>query len=118
MQILGDVMAAVAGADDERAFAAPRLAVGVGARMHYRAAEVGEGGKLRHVWNAADTGSEHHMPRLQAALSAVGTLQADRPALRKLVGAPAEQFGASPVVELECLDVGLEPAREHEIGRA
>src|SRR5437868_1327697 len=112
MQVLRDVVATVARADDERTLAAPGLAVRVGARMEQRAAEARERGHLEHVRNAAHAGGENDMARVQLARRAVVLPQADRPALRAIVVATAREFGAGPIVELERLDVGLEPTRQ------
>src|SRR6202040_3507818 len=111
-EVLRDVVAAVAGADDDRALALPVLAVIVLAGMHHLAGKIPDAGNIRHAWNAADAGGEHDMARMHGALCAVGAVQRHGPALFVLVVAAALEFGFSPEIQLHGFDIGLEPVGE------
>ena len=120
MQVLRDVVAAVAGADHDRAFALPVLAIVVLARVHHRAAKILQAGNLGHARNAADAGRQHDMARMHGTLAAVGAAQRHRPALFHLVIAAALELGLGPEVQLHALDVGFEPVGElvlRDVGR-
>ncbi len=67
MQVLRDIVAAVAGADHQRAFALPRFAVAILAGMQNRAGEIFQAGNIRQIRNAADAGGQHDMPRMQSS---------------------------------------------------
>ncbi len=112
MQVLRDVVAAVAGADHQRALTLPFLAVGVAAGMQHRAFEILQRRNLRQVRNAADAGGHHDMPRMHFARRAVGAAQRHVPALLRLVIRAAREFGAGPEVELHAFDIALEPVGE------
>ena len=74
IQVLRDIVAAVAGADHDRLFALPVLAVVIAAGMHQRTGEIFQAGNLGHVGNAADAGRHHHMARMH------GCVRSRRPA--------------------------------------
>ena len=96
MQILRDVVAAVAGADHDRALALPVLAVVVLAGMQHGAAKIFQAGNVRHARNAADAGGQHDMARMHRALAAIGAAQRHGPALFFLVVAAALELGPGP----------------------
>src|SRR4051812_19344128 len=100
MQVLRDVVATVARANDWRGLAAPGLGGRVRARKERRAGEARERGHLAHVRNGAHAGGEDDMARVQLARRAVVLPQGDRPALRAIFVATAREFGAGPIVEL------------------
>ncbi len=116
MQVLRDVMRTVAATDDDRAFATPRLAVFVLARMHHLAAEAIERRNRGPYRQTAHARGHHHVPRMHGAGSAVGVPQRDVPALRGLVIGASHQFGAGPEVELHRFGVHLEPVGELVLG--
>src|SRR4030088_2252408 len=100
MQILRDVVAAIAGADHDRALALPVLAVVVLAGMHHLALKILDPGDIPHAWNAADAGSEHHMARMHGAAGAVGAAQRHGPTAFVLVLVAALEFGLFPEIQL------------------
>jgi hypothetical protein len=115
VQVLGDVVAAVAGTYHEDVPAPPGFAVVVLAGVEDRAGEVAQTRDVRQVRDAADAGrhddvARAHLPR--AAFAA----QQDGPALLLLVVRAALERGGGPVVELQRLDIGLEPAGELVLG--
>ena len=112
MQVLRDVVAAVAGADHDGALALPALAVVILAGMHHLAGKVLQAGDFRHARNAADAGRQHDMARMHGALAAVGAAQRHRPAAVLLVVTAALELGLGPEVQLHGLDIGLEPVGE------
>ena len=116
MQVLRDVVAAVAGADDERALARPCGSVVVLARMQHLAAESAQRRDLRQVGNAAHAGRHHQMPRMHFALLALRRAHDGRPPFGGYVVRAAFELAARPVVELHRLDVGLEPVGELVLG--
>ena len=116
IKVLRDIVTAVAGADHERPFALPRLAVLVLAGMHDLSGKVFQGRNVRHVRNAADAGRHHDMPRVHHAPGSVGAAQHHRPAAGRLVIGAALELGGGPVVELHGLDIGLEPVGELVLG--
>src|SRR5262245_32431460 len=70
-QILRNIMAAVAGADDENALALPLLTVVVLAGVQDRAAEGPQRRDIGKVRNAADAGGHHDVARTQLPLRAI-----------------------------------------------
>ena len=116
MQVLRDVVAAVAGADDEDVLALPRLAVVVLAGMQNRAAEVAQCRHVRKVRNAADAGRHDDVARMHLPPRAVRPTEQGGPALPPFVVRAALELGGGPVVQLHRFDIGLEPAGELVLG--
>ena len=115
-EILCHVVAAVAGADHDRLASLPGRAVRIGTGMHHRAGEGVETRQRRLDRNGAHAGGEDDMARMQHALRPVATLQRHRPALRALVVVARGELRVGPVVEIEILDIGLEPVRQLVLG--
>ncbi len=112
MQILGDVVAAVAGADDDGVLAGPLIGIVVGMGVHDGAGELIETRYLRDVGNAADARRHDDVPGAHLAPGAVRQCQLRAPALRGIVVGSAGEFRCGPVVELHRLDIELEPVGE------
>src|SRR4029079_6001385 len=104
-QVLRNVVAAVACADDDRADPFPVFAVGVLARVEPLAAELRERRNVREMGNSADAGREHDVPRPERALRTVGALEGHRPARFAFVVRCATKLGWGPEVELHRLAV-------------
>ena len=115
IEVLRDVVTAVAGADHDRALAFPVLAIVILARVHDLAGEIFQAGNLRQIRYAADAGREHHMPRTHGPPDA-GAAQRHGPAAFVLVVTAALEFGPGPEVQLHGLDIGLEPVGELVLG--
>ena len=116
MQILRDVVAAVAGADHDRRLAAPFFTVAVLAGMQHRAGEILQGRDVRHIRDAADAGRHHDVARMHRALAAIGAAQHHRPASFRLIVGATLELGAGPEVQLHGVDIGLEPVGELVLG--
>src|SRR6185503_5235984 len=112
VQVLRDIVTAVAGTDDDGAPALPRLAVLVLAGMNDGPGKIPQGRDVRNARDAAHAGCEHYVPRMELALRAVRAAHHDRPALRLIVVHAALEIGAGPVIELHAFRVGLEPVGE------
>ena len=113
LQLLRDVVTAGAGAEHQRLAAAPLLGVFEVAGMQLGAGEVGEPGQVGREGDAAHAGGENQMARMHDAPAAVGAAQRDGPLLALLVKAAADKLGAGPEIQLERIDVSLEPVRQH-----
>ena len=109
IQVLRDIVTTVAGTDHDCLLALPALAVVIAAGMHQRTGEVFQAGNFRHVRNAADAGRHDHMARTHGAFRAVGRPQHHRPAAFSFVVAAADELGAGPEIQLQALDISLEP---------
>src|SRR5438874_3284681 len=105
VKILRDVMAAIAGADDDCSLAAPGFAIRVLARVQHLAAEIGERGDVLQIGNATHTGRQHDMGGMHLVYAVGAAAQAHGPAPSALVVAAAEKLGVRPVIELERFDV-------------
>ncbi len=116
MQVLRDIVAAVAGADHQRLFAFPFLAVVISAGMQDRTGEVFQAGNIGHTRNPADAGGQHDMARMHRALAAVGPAQRHGPAFFLFIIAATLELGTGPVVELHTFDIGLEPVGQFVLG--
>ena len=112
MQILCDVVAAIAGADDEGPFALPALAVVIPAGMKHCPGKIRQARNLRHIRDAGNPGRHHHMARMHRPRGAVGSPQRHLPATFGRVIDTALEFGAGPEVELHGVDIGFEPVGE------
>ena len=116
MQVLRDVVAAVAGADHESVLALPLLAVVVLAGMQNLAGEVrkvGISGRLgMPLTPVASTTWRGCIVRLVPSAPRSTTVQ--RPCV--FVVAAALELGAGPEVQLHALDIGLEPVGELVLG--
>ena len=116
MQVLRDIMAAVAGADDENVLAPPHLAIVVLTGVQNAAAEVAQARNVRKAWNPAGPRGHHDVARVHLPLRAVGPTQHDRPPFRCFVVAAAFEFGGRPIVQFHALDIGLEPGGQLVFG--
>ena len=116
VQVLRNIVAAVAGADDEDVLALPRLAVVVLAGVQNLAAEVAQRRDIRKARNAADSGRHDDVSRMHLPLRAVRATQHDRPSPFSFVVGAALEFGGRPVVELHAFHIGLEPAGKFVFG--
>ena len=116
MQVLRDIMAAVARADDESVLALPHLAVVVLTGVQNPAAEVAQARNIRKARNPARPGGHHDVARVHLPLRAVGPTQHDRPSFRFFVVAAAFEFGGRPIVQLQALHIGLEPGGQLVLG--
>ena len=100
VQVLRDIVAAVAGAHHQRLAALPGMAGGVLAGMQHRAREIVETRRLRTDRNGADAGGEDQMPRPEDAQRAILAPQRDFPASLGLIEHAVDHFGAWPDVEV------------------
>src|SRR3989442_4094076 len=108
MQVLGDVMSTVAGADDERRLALPSLAVLVLACMNHGPPKIVQRRNVGNKRDAAHACRHHDMARAHVLKRSVGAAQRNSPASLTFVVEAALEFGARPVVELLAVDVSLE----------
>ncbi len=116
MQVLRDIMAAVARADDENVLAPPCLAVVVLTGVQNFAAEVAQARNIRKARNAAHAGGHHDVARVHLPLRAVGQTQDNGPSVRFFVVAAAFEFGAGPIIQLQAFHIGLEPGGQLVFG--
>src|SRR6185436_5403229 len=99
VQVLRDVVAAGAGADDERFLAAPVGAVVELGRMQHVALEVLEPGQLRNVRISYEPVGEHEMLRVHGALRAVTMTHHGFPSPGGFIVRSAYELGAGPEID-------------------
>ena len=116
IEVLRDIMAAVARAYDKNALALPRLAILVLTGVQNFTAEITQACNIRKARNAADPGGHHDVARVHLPLGAIGPAQSDGPSLRVFVVAAALELGAGPIVQFHALYIGLEPSGEFVFG--
>src|ERR1700744_1318028 len=116
MQVLRDVVTAVAGTDYERGLAAPCLAIMILTGMQYPAGEILQRRDVRHICDAANAGCYHDMPWMHRAPAAVGSAQHHSPSSFRLMVGAAFEFCTGPVVQLHGVDIGFEPVGELVLG--
>src|SRR5260370_39937704 len=79
VQVLRNIMAAVARADDKDFLALPHLAVVVLAGVQNRAAEFAQRRNIRKARNTADSGGHDDVPRVHLPFRAVRTTEHNGP---------------------------------------
>ncbi len=115
-EVLGDVMPAIAGAEDDGAGAGPILAVGIFAGVEHPALEAVEPGDFGPHGNAADAGRHDEVARVQRARAAIRCFHRNRPIAHRFVIGAADKLGSGPDVQLHRLGIGLEPAGQLVLG--
>ena len=113
LQVLGDVMGTVAGADDQRPLALPVLAIRIVAGVHDRALKHVQSGQVGDDGNGADTGGEDDMTRTHHAFRSVPALKIQGPGTGRDIMVAADKRGVGPAIEFHRLDIELEPVRQH-----
>src|SRR6476620_9583787 len=115
-EVLRDIVAAVARADDENILASPGLAVTVSAGVQNLAAEVSQARNVGKARNTTRAGRQHDVARAHLPLRAVGPAQHDGPSFRIFVVGAAFEFGGRPVVQLHTFYIGFEPRGQLVLG--
>src|SRR5439155_23873326 len=110
IEVLRNIVAAVAGANDKDVLSPPFLAVTILAGVQNPAAEVPQRRDVGKVRNSARPGRHDDVSRTHFPLRAVRPMQHDGPALLRFVVGPAPEFRGGPVAELHAFYIGLEPA--------
>ncbi len=116
VQILGHVMAAIAGAQDQGLAPRPLMAGKIGAGMHDVAREVIQARQIRVNGNAADPGGEDHVTGMDNAVTTIRAVQRDVPPTGGLVIGAAAERGGGPYVQFHALGIGLEPVGQFILG--
>jgi hypothetical protein len=115
MEILRDVMAAVARADDESGLFLPSLAILVFTGVQNFTAEIAQPRNIRNARDAAHAGRHHDVARVHLPRP-VGETHQHRPSLRRFIVTAACEFAARPIVEFHALHIGLEPGGQLVLG--
>ena len=93
MEVLGDVVARIAGAEDESAAAVPDGAVGIGAGVQDGAGEGFEAGEVGDDRDGADAGGEDEVSRAHDAFAAVSAADCGGPGGGGVVVGGVDEFG-------------------------
>jgi hypothetical protein len=116
MQVLRDIMTAIARPDDKNVLARPCLAILVLTGVQNFAAEAAQARNIGEIGNAARPGGHHHVARVHLPLRAVGSAQHNGPSFFYFVVAAAFELGGRPIVQLHAVHVGLEPGGQLVLG--
>src|ERR1700751_3577968 len=109
MQVLRNIVPAIARTDDKNILTFPSVTVGVLAGVQDLAGEIAQGGDVRGSRHAPDACGRDDVSRVYFAFGTVSAPKHNRPPLRFLVVGAALKFGSRPEIELHAFRIGFKP---------
>src|ERR1700751_1193753 len=109
MQVLRNIVPAIARTDDKDILTFPSVTVVVLAGVQDLAGEIAQCGNVREIRNAANACGQDDVSRVYLAFGTVSAPEHNRPPLRFLVVGAALKFGSRPEIELHAFRIGFKP---------